>query len=106
MLSLEPNPEALSLHWMEDQFDRAHRLRFGYVASRTAPLMAERLEVEVLETHRLDDASVLAAEAEGGTPRQQPCGVRACIGERLDGAMCRCCSVGSCLWISPWKVRL
>ena len=68
MLSLEPNPEALSLHWMEDQFDRAHRLRFGYVASRTAPLMAERLEVEVLETQRLDDACVLAAEAEGGTP--------------------------------------
>ena len=68
MLSLEPNPEALSLHWMEDQFDRAHRLRFGYVRSRTAPLMAERLEVEVLETQRLDDACVLAAEAEGGTP--------------------------------------
>ena len=101
MLNLETSPEGLALHALEDQFDRAHRQRFGYVASRTASLMAERLEVEVLETQPLDDGCDAAAETEEARPRQQLCGVRACIGERLDGAMCRCCSVGSCRWISP-----
>ena len=49
MPNLETSPEGLALHLLEDQFDRAHRQRFGYVASRSS-LMAERLEVEVLET--------------------------------------------------------
>ena len=49
MLSLASAVEDLDPHQLERWFDEAHRRRFGYAPPRTAPLMVERLEVEVLD---------------------------------------------------------
>jgi len=49
MLSLASAVEELDPHQLESRFDEAHRRRFGYTPTRTAPLMVERLEVEVLD---------------------------------------------------------
>ena len=72
MLSLETSPEGLALHALEDQFDRAHRQRFGYVASRTAPLMAERLEVEVWRCSHWMTAALRLQRRREARPRQRP----------------------------------
>ncbi|KZR85455.1 Acetophenone carboxylase gamma subunit [Synechococcus sp. MIT S9509] len=62
MLSLASGVEDLDLHQLETWFDQAHRLRFGYTPPRTAPLIAERLEVEVLDARA---ESSLQSNAEG-----------------------------------------
>lgn len=49
MLSLPSGVEDLDQHLLETLFDQAHQRRFGYAPPRTAPLIAERLEVEVLD---------------------------------------------------------
>lgn len=50
MVRLDPSLDDLTQDQLERQFDLAHRRRFGYVSPRTAPLIIERLDVEVLET--------------------------------------------------------
>ncbi|WP_114994619.1 hydantoinase B/oxoprolinase family protein [Synechococcus sp. UW179A] len=62
MLSLASGFENLDQHQLETWFDQAHRLRFGYAPARMAPLIAERLEVEVLEAMPV---SSLQSNAEG-----------------------------------------
>ncbi|KZR89177.1 hydantoinase B/oxoprolinase family protein [Synechococcus sp. MIT S9508] len=49
MLSLVSALEELDQDQLESLFDQAHQRRFGYAPPRTAPLIAERLEVEVLD---------------------------------------------------------
>lgn len=49
-LSLPSGFEALNEHQLESWFSQAHQRRFGYSPPRTAPLIAERLEVEVLDS--------------------------------------------------------
>ena len=49
MLSLASAVEDLDQDQLETLFDQAHQRRFGYAPPRTAPLIAERLEVEALE---------------------------------------------------------
>ena len=68
MVNLEATAARLNLDQLEDQFDRAHRQRFGYVAPRSAPLIVERLEVEVVEAQLLDQARVQAEQEEGAPP--------------------------------------
>ncbi len=49
-LSLPSDFEELDEHQLQAWFDQAHHRRFGYAPPRTAPLIVERLEVEVLES--------------------------------------------------------
>ena len=49
MFSLASGVADLDQHQLETWFDQAHQRRFGYAPPRTAPLIAERLEVEVLD---------------------------------------------------------
>ena len=49
MLSLESAVNNLDVHRLETLFDQAHQRRFGYAPPHADPLIAERLEVEVLD---------------------------------------------------------
>ena len=73
MLSLASAVEELDQHQLETCFNEAHRRRFGYVPPRHAPLIAERLEVEVLDA-TVQSALQSTSESHGAsaTPSTTP----------------------------------
>ena len=63
-LSLISAVHDLDVHQLEALFDEAHRRRFGYAPPHADPLIAERLEVEVLDVVA-DDACQWSADVSG-----------------------------------------